>query len=142
MQDPRPQNPAAYAWNDLDQQPLDDRQNTAASPEASRKRLSLDTLNRGPGAIASMSPATITADRHLPIAKEDLPVQIQPWPSELTKANKISANKFGRTETHAKPYTPDAGNDSSSKAIAYAAWGLDLERRRKRRKKPRFSRDA
>lgn len=127
MQDPRSNNPAAYAWNDLDQQAQDDKQSTALPSDTSRKRLSLETSNRGAAAIASMSPAILSAERQAAIAKEDLPVNIQPWPSELTKANKISANKFNRTENQIKPYTPDAGTDSSSKAIAYAAWGLDLE---------------
>jgi len=33
------------------------------------------------------------------------PVNIQPWPSELTKANKISAKAFVRTETQINAYT-------------------------------------
>jgi hypothetical protein len=140
VQDPH-HNPAAYAWNDLDQQPLDDKQNAATSPDASRKRLSLDTLNRGAGAIASMSPIALNADRQnkndANAALESLPVNIQPWPSELTKANKISAKGFVRTETQINAYTPSTTRASvteseqttagATKAIAYAAWGLDLE---------------
>ena len=63
VQDPHLNNPAAYAWQELDQQPLDDKQNAANSPDATRKRLSLDTLTRGAGAIASMSPFALNADR-------------------------------------------------------------------------------
>ncbi|MDR3613559.1 MAG: hypothetical protein P4L53_08330 [Candidatus Obscuribacterales bacterium] len=139
MQDPHLNNPAAYAWQDLDQQPLDEKQNAATSPDASRKRLSLDTLTRGAGAIASMSPIALNADRQnksdANAGLESLPVNIQPWPSELTKANKISAKGFVRTETQINAYTQRAStpveHESSvadtPKAIAYAAWGLDLE---------------
>jgi hypothetical protein len=141
VQDPHLNNPAAYAWNDLDQQTIDDKQNAATSPDASRKRLSLDTLTRGAGAIANMSPTALNADRQnksdANARLESLPVNIQPWPSELTKANKISAKAFVRTETQINAYTPSTTRAAitvehesaadTPKAIAYAAWGLDLE---------------
>ena len=141
MQDPHLNNPAASAWNDLDQQIVDDKQNAATSPDVSRKRLSLDSLTRGAGAIASMSPTALHADRQgkndANAALESLPVNIQPWPSELTKANKISNKAFGQPETQISANAPsttrastmehESATADSPKAIAYAAWGLDLE---------------
>ena len=141
MQDPHLNNPAAYAWQNFDQQTPDDKQIAANSVDATRKRLSLDTLPRGPGAIASMSPNALNVDRQnktdANAVFESLPENIQPWPSELTKANKISAKAFVRTETQMNANTQSNRRATTleheptvadtPKAIAYAAWGLDLE---------------